>query len=253
MSYVIPIVAVCPMRLQPSHRSEMVNQLLMGEPAVILETDADFLKVQSMYDRYEGWCQKSQLAVLEELPSHHEASGLSKDHHGIVMVDDTPVYISAGTPLQFLLDHSWGGFTFRYDWSVWDTRNAVFDETTILDLTNLYLNTPYLWGGRSVAGIDCSGFSQQVYRFFGKPLPRDAYQQAALGESVGFLQETRCGDLAFFDNAEGKITHVGILLSPDKIIHASGQVRIDPIDNMGIIHSKTGMRTHSLRIIRRYT
>lgn len=253
MSYVIPIVAVCPMRLQPSHRSEMVSQLLMGEPAVILETDTDFLKVQSLYDRYEGWCQKSQLAVLEELPSNDQESLLSEDHSSFVMIDDTALYVGAGTPLQFLTDHTWGGYTFRYAGSIWDAKNAVFNETTLLERTELYLNTPYLWGGRSVTGIDCSGFSQQIYRFFGRTLPRDAYQQAALGESVGFLQETRCGDLAFFDNAEGKITHVGILLSPDKIIHASGQVRIDPIDNMGIIHGKTGMRTHSLRIIRRYT
>ncbi len=252
MNYVIPIVAVCPMRLQSSHRSEMVSQLLMGEPAVILETDTDFFKVRSMYDEYEGWCQKSQLAVLEELPSSNQTSWLSKDHHSIVMVDDTPVYIGAGTPLQLLHDHSWGGYAFRYDGNPWDTQPAVFDENTIIELTGLYLNTPYLWGGRSVSGIDCSGFSQQIYRFFGISLPRDAYQQAALGDSVGFLQETRCGDLAFFDNAEGKITHVGILLSPDKIIHASGQVRMDTIDNMGIIHSKTGMRTHNLRIIKRY-
>lgn len=252
MSYVIPIVAVCPMRLQPSHRSEMVNQLLMGEPATILETDTDFFKVQSLYDQYEGWCQKSQLAVLEELPSNGQSSLLSKDHSSIVMVDNTPMHVSAGTPLQFLTDHAWGGYTFHYTGSIWDATNTVFNEKTVLDRTELYLNTPYLWGGRSIMGIDCSGFSQQVYRFFGRSLPRDAYQQAALGESIGFLQETRCGDLAFFDNAEGKITHVGILLSPDTIIHASGQVRIDPIDNMGIIHSKTGMRTHSLRIIRRY-
>ncbi|MBL0883321.1 MAG: C40 family peptidase [Chitinophagaceae bacterium] len=252
MHYAIPIVAVCAMRLQASHRSEMVSQLLMGEPAVVVETETDFLKVQSLYDRYEGWCQKSQLAVLKELPTYHQTSWMSKDHTSIVMVDDTPVYISAGTPLQYLHDHKWGGYSFRYVGNFWDTQNAVFDEKTILGLTELYLNTPYLWGGRSVMGIDCSGFSQQVYRFFGKSLPRDAYQQAALGESVGFLQETRCGDLAFFDNAEGKITHVGIILSSDKIIHASGQVRIDSIDNMGIIHSKTGMRTHNLRIIKRY-
>lgn len=252
MNYIIPIVAVCPMRLQSSHRSEMVSQLLMGEPAVVLEADADFFKVRSLYDQYEGWCQKSQVTVLEELPSNDQESLLSKNHQGIVMVDDTPVYIGAGTPLQFLHDHAWGGYTFRYDGNVWDAKKAIFDEKTIHELTNIYLNTPYLWGGRSLMGIDCSGFSQQVYRFLGISLPRDAYQQAALGDSVGFLQETRCGDLAFFDNTEGKITHVGILLSPDKIIHASGQVRIDAIDNMGIIHSKTGLRTHNLRIIKRY-
>lgn len=252
MHYVIPIVAICPMRLQASHRSEMVSQLLMGEAATILEMETDFIRVRSLYDEYEGWCQRSQLAILEELPATDQGTLLSKDQNNIVMMDDTPVNVGAGTPLTFLRDLQWGGYIFRYEGKIWDTQHVVFNEKTILEITHLYLNAPYLWGGRSITGIDCSGFSQQVYRFFGKVLPRDAYQQAALGESIGFLQETRCGDLAFFDNAEGKITHVGILLSPDKIIHASGQVRIDAIDNMGIIHSKTGMRTHQLRIIKRY-
>lgn len=252
MSNVVSIVAVCPMRNQSSHRSEMVSQLLMGEAAVLLESTTDFLKVRSLYDEYEGWCQRSQLAVLEELPNNAPSSLLSRDHSNRILVDGTPMQIGPGIPLGLLKDQSWGGYTFLYDGNIWDTKNAVFDESTILEITKLYLNTPYLWGGRSVSGIDCSGFSQQVYRFFGIALPRDAYQQAALGESIGFLQETRCGDLAFFDNAEGKITHVGILLSSNQIIHASGQVRIDNIDNMGIVHSKTGQRTHSLRIIKRY-
>jgi cell wall-associated NlpC family hydrolase len=116
----------------------------------------------------------------------------------------------------------------------------------------VYLNTPYLWGGRSVFGIDCSGFAQQVYRFFNKHLPRDASQQALQGEVVGFLQEAICGDLAFFDNEEGRITHVGILLDAQTIIHSSGRVKIDKIDNQGIFTTDKGERTHNLRIIKRY-
>ena len=129
---------------------------------------------------------------------------------------------------------------------------AEFTEASIKEISIQFLNTSYLWGGRSVFGIDCSGFVQQVFRFFNKPLQRDAYQQATDGEVVGFLQEAKCGDLAFFDNEEGKITHVGILYNADTIIHASGKVRIDKIDNMGIVNSDTGERTHNLRIIKRY-
>jgi cell wall-associated NlpC family hydrolase len=103
-----------------------------------------------------------------------------------------------------------------------------------------------------VFGIDCSGFVQQVFRFFNKNLPRDAWQQAVKGEMVGFLAEVQCGDLAFFDNEEGSITHVGLLFDEKTIIHSSGKVRIDPIDNMGIISRDTGERTHRLRIIKRY-
>jgi gamma-D-glutamyl-L-lysine dipeptidyl-peptidase len=100
--------------------------------------------------------------------------------------------------------------------------------------------------------VDCSGFCQTVYKFFNKPILRDASQQATQGEIVGFLQEARCGDLAFFDNPEGRITHVGILLSESEVLHSSVKVRIDPIDNMGIINKDTGERTHQLRIIKRY-
>lgn len=127
-----------------------------------------------------------------------------------------------------------------------------FGITSIRSLAMQYLDVPYLWGGKSKWGIDCSGFCQQVFKHLGIKLPRDAYQQAETGEVVGFLLEAQTGDLAFFDNEEGKITHVGIMLGPNDIIHASGKVRIDKIDNQGIINSDTNQRTHKLRIIKRY-
>jgi gamma-D-glutamyl-L-lysine dipeptidyl-peptidase len=133
-----------------------------------------------------------------------------------------------------------------------DQPVSAFDPAIVRQTALKYLDTPYLWGGKSICGIDCSGFSQQVYKHFGIKLPRDSYQQAELGEGVGFLLEAQCGDLAFFDNDEGRITHVGIMLSSDEIIHASGKVRIDKIDNQGIINAETGARTHKLRIIKRY-
>jgi cell wall-associated NlpC family hydrolase len=131
-------------------------------------------------------------------------------------------------------------------------RDVNFNEETIHWLTSQYLNTAYLWGGRTISGIDCSGFTQQNLWFLHIQLPRDAYQQAALGEVVGFLPEAVCGDLVFFDNSEGKITHVGIMLDSATVIHASGKVRIDDIDNFGIVNRDTGERTHQLRIIKRY-
>jgi cell wall-associated NlpC family hydrolase len=127
-----------------------------------------------------------------------------------------------------------------------------FTGENIKEITLQYLDVPYLWGGKSKHGIDCSGFCQQVFKQFDIQLPRDAYQQAEFGEVVGFLQEAQCGDLAFFDNEEGRITHVGIMLNSLEIIHASGKVRIDKIDHQGIINSETGSRTHKLRIIKQY-
>ncbi|MFM7813326.1 MAG: C40 family peptidase [Flavobacteriales bacterium] len=118
-----------------------------------------------------------------------------------------------------------------------------------------YLGAPYLWGGRTILGIDCSGFSQVVYRILGQSIPRDAWQQAGLGEEVSFVDEAQPGDLAFFDNAEGKIIHVGLILDrledSLRIIHASGMVRIDTLDHQGIFNQETGEYSHNLRIIKR--
>jgi cell wall-associated NlpC family hydrolase len=113
-----------------------------------------------------------------------------------------------------------------------------------------FLNSPYLWGGKSVFGIDCSGFVQQVLKMFGIKLLRDAYLQAEQGQPVQSLQEAKLGDLAFFQNEKGKVTHVGIMLDEGKIIHASGQVRIDTLNKDGIV-TEAGERTHSLHSVRR--
>ena len=110
---------------------------------------------------------------------------------------------------------------------------------------------PYLWGGRSPFGIDCSGFMQSVYACIGVKLKRDAYQQAEMGSTIAFLQETKAGDLAFFDNEEGKITHVGMMLDNHTIIHASGKVRVDTIDSYGILNADDHQYSHTLRIIKR--
>jgi len=113
------------------------------------------------------------------------------------------------------------------------------------------LNAPYLWGGKSFFGIDCSGFTQQVFRFLDKRLPRDAYQQAEEGMTVEF-DETEVGDLAFFANASGKITHVGIILENMQIIHAHGAVRLDELTKEGIFSADKGGITHYLTVIKRY-
>ena len=253
MGYVVSIIAVTPIRAEAAHRSEMVSQLLFGEPAEIIDTFNEFIKIKCVYDGYEGWCQSTQLINISEaqLATYHK--DLVAEFTNLLEVNGSEMQVPYGASLGFFLNNnaSFGKFNFHNKGAVAKPNVLLFKPDYITHIATAYLNTPYLWGGRSVFGIDCSGFTQQVYRFFDKQLPRDAYQQAALGEVVGFLQEVICGDLAFFDNAEGKITHVGILLNSETIIHSSGRVRIDKIDNVGIVSSDTGERTHQLRIIKR--
>jgi cell wall-associated NlpC family hydrolase len=121
----------------------------------------------------------------------------------------------------------------------------------IISTAYLLINAPYLWGGKNPFGIDCSGFTQIVYKLNGYKLPRDASQQVELGTPLSFVEEAEAGDLAFFDNEEGNIVHVGILLNNEQIIHASGSVRIDKYDHYGIFNKSLGKYSHSMRVIKR--
>ena len=249
MTYAVCVVAVAPLRKESSHRSEIISELLVGEFAIILEETKDFTKVKCLYDGYEGWCQRSQLEKVNEMI---ETNYFLLDDIGNIEVNDQSCRISCATPI-FKTDAYFGRFHFNYkNVSGWNASEAMFSEDNIKLISYKFLNVPYLWGGKSVFGIDCSGLTQQVFKLFNIKLERDAYQQAEQGEVVGFLQEAKCGDLAFFDNEDGKIVHVGVLLDNQTIIHASGKVRIDKIDNAGIINNDTGERTHRLRIIKCY-
>jgi len=251
MNQVVCIVAVAPLRREASHGSEIVTELLFGEYAEILAAEKDFVQVKCLYDGYEGWCQRTQLMETATVLETAKFVGEAIQH---IHFNQQICRISCATPVYTAKEEiKFGNLSVQYNSSnIIDATAMAFNAANIQSIAYLFLNTPYLWGGKSVFGIDCSGFTQQVYKLFNIQLQRDASQQVEAGDVVGFLQEAVCGDLAFFDNAEGRITHVGILLNSAEIIHASGRVRIDSIDNAGIISSDTGERTHNLRIIKRY-
>ncbi|OQP47899.1 hypothetical protein A4H97_30305 [Niastella yeongjuensis] len=255
MAYAICKVPVAPLRAEPAHKSEMISQLLLAEAALILEEAKDFIKLQCLYDGYEGWCQRSQLVITDAWNNSSQPTLLTSDWINPITINEAPAHVPMGLPVLDVENARHVSDILRINYgkvATWDTANVKPEEDAIRERAEQMLNTPYLWGGRSVFGIDCSGFTQLVFRFFNIPLLRDAYLQATQGEIVGFLQEVHCGDLAFFDNADGRITHVGILLNDHEIIHSSGNVRIDKIDSAGIVNVDTGVRTHQLRIIKRY-
>jgi len=248
-------VPVSPLRAEPSHRTEMVSQLVFGECCEILEdTHRDWRRIRGKYDGYEGWCQPAHLVEVDD--EEYEANGVMLTPEWVTALEYNghPMMVPMGSYLTAMKNGRahWRKNQVHYKkGKIWDPAAAATDAKSIRQLTYKFLNVPYLWGGKSVFGLDCSGFTQTVYRMLGIALLRDAYQQAGQGEAVGFLEETKTGDLVFFDNEEGKITHVGILLNAHEVIHASGKVRIDKIDNMGIVQSENFQRTHHLRVIRR--
>lgn len=253
MNNALCIVPVAPLRREPRHESEITSQLLFGEAVELLASHGEWVELVCLYDGYTGFCMRNQLTEVSEAIALQDQVALVSTWSGVIMVNDLPMHVPLGSALPALQNGEamWGETKIKSSSKLVMEAAHVFDEESIRQIAFLYLNTGYLWGGRSVFGIDCSGFVQGLMRFFGKKMPRESVHQSMIGEDLGFLQEARCGDLAFFDNEEGKIIHVGLLLNDHEIIHAAGKVRIDNIDGAGIIHSQTGERTHRLRVIKR--
>ena len=253
LSYAVCNISILPIYKEPSHRAEQVSQLLFGEKAeVLLTNEHGWAKIRCQWDDYEGWCTISQLAIIPKKDYRKESKYLVQG--GKLIFEQGEMWLPSGAVLAKtkieVLGHV-GIFKGKKE-SIQELKPTVENlKSTVFQ----YLNAPYLWGGRSIAGIDCSGLSQMTFKCCNIPLPRDASQQANEGELVDFLQHAQCGDLAFFDNAEGRINHVGILLDQENIIHATevaGRVVVDKIDPAGIISKTLRKRTHNLRMVKRY-
>lgn len=250
MKYAICRVSVAPLRAENSDRSEMVSQILFGEKVEILELKKNWVKIKSEFDNYEGWADVKQfLEISEEEFNSIQTEKYASESFNLAVEKENPVTLPMAASLPNLEKGKikFGDLELEY---LGEFQSGNLEKASITELAMMYLNTPYLWGGKSVFGIDCSGMVQQVYKFCGVNLPRDAYQQAEIGEALSFVEEAEPGDLAFFDNTEGKIIHVGIILEGNKIIHAHGKVRIDPIDSTGIFNTDTQTYSHKLRVIK---
>ena len=230
-------VSIAPMRAESSDKSEIVSQLLYGESADILEVKDNWTKIITHYDNYEAWMDTKQISPVSDEFVVSRKRNLVKEPFQSTMTESGKVLLSMGSEVNFE--------------TTAPTRGRDLSES-IVNCAKEFLNVPYLWGGKSFFGIDCSGFTQIIYKIHGIKIPRDAYQQAEIGDALTFIEEAKPGDLAFFENKEGRIHHVGIILADQKIIHAHGKVRIDSLDSSGIFNKDQNKHTHKLRFIRSY-
>jgi cell wall-associated NlpC family hydrolase len=253
MEYAIITVPAAPVRKKARHQSEMTSQLLFGEAVKILKSRGKlWVKIRSLHDGYEGWLTHTLLTPVDESIAKAGFAYACGDivtrlhtNRGIIQVP-----FGSGLPGYEEGRGVIGQLEYSVDGNVLKRPPAPGSAGQLESFTQLWLNAPYLWGGRTMFGVDCSGFVQVNFKMLGIDLPRDAWQQAQSGETVRKLKESQRGDLAFF-NDKDEIVHVGILLGDGRIIHSSGKVRIDQIDKKGIINSDTGHYTHDLRLIKR--
>lgn len=272
----ICLLAVAALRKSPDHRSEMVSQLLFGDIVTVIEIQKDWIHIEMAEDKYPGWVAKNQLHLLDEgeyaalleskrmitasllgtmsaravtgateKPTEAEAAmqAAKQSHERFAVSAGSTFYQNSKGTMVI------SGMAFEYDGPL---LHPAAGRQQIPEFALGFQSTPYLWGGRSAFGIDCSGFTQLICKMAGISIKRDAAQQAQQGETVHLISEAEPGDLVFFDNEEGSITHTGILLDQSTVIHAHGKVRIDKIDHHGIFNTETGNYTHKLRLIKRF-
>ncbi|WP_313100222.1 C40 family peptidase [Epilithonimonas sp.] len=230
-------VSIAPLRADSSDKSEIVSQLLYGESADIIEVKDNWTKIITHYDNYEAWMDTKQISPVSDEFVTSRKRNLVKEPFQSTMTESGKMLLSMGSEVNFE--------------TTAPTRGRDLSES-IVNCAKEFLNVPYLWGGKSFFGIDCSGFTQIIYKIHGIRIPRDTYQQAEIGDALTFIEEAKPGDLAFFENKEGRIHHVGIILADQKIIHAHGKVRIDSLDSTGIFNKDQNKHTHKLRFVRSY-
>ncbi|MGI9545949.1 MAG: NlpC/P60 family protein [Flavobacteriaceae bacterium] len=248
MPYGICHLSVVPVRILADHASEMLTQLLYGDHFRITDTRKHWTKIQIGFDKSEGWIGTRQFVSIDKA-QYKNIERINKPKFSSDLVafasgsNETLIPILMGSSISStkLFSHKFEGAFL----------NGSGQKSNLVATAMYYLNAPFLWGGKTPFGIDDGGLSQMVYRINGYNLPRHAYEQSKEGESLSFIEESEPGDLAFFDDKEGNIDHVGIIMKDNFIIHAHGNVRVDRLDHTGIFNVEDRTYSHSLRVIKK--
>lgn len=240
-----------PLRSGPSHRSEMLSQILFGERYLITDRSGSWLKIKTVFDDYPGWIDSDHLQQSADNGTS-EGSALNRPLT-CIRNDNTRLVLEAGCDIY---DPDFSEKTFRAGNNTYKVpgefgNQFITSKDSLPETAMKFINSPYIWGGRLACGIDCSGFTQLIYKIHGIAIPRDSRKQAETGTNVDFIDVAGPGDLVFFDNERGSISHTGMILSKGLVIHASGRVRIDRIDHQGIYKHEIKAYSHKLRLIRR--
>lgn len=244
---------IMPVRITPSEQSEQCTQLLFGELFDAEIVNEKWCSICNETDAYEGFVSKNMVTFITD----EDFFQLKNSYKQVLakpiarvrdMGTNDTMYLPMGSILYDCDDASF--LILDREYELLDAEMPFYDLNDLSKVALQWINAPYLWGGKSMFGVDCSGFVQIVFSVCGKEIPRDASQQVAVGETVCFLSEAESGDVAFFENEDGDIVHVGLLLDNRRIVHASGSVKISLIDNYGIL-SPEGGYSHKLRIIKR--
>lgn len=248
MQYGICHLSIVPVRVSPDNSTAMVTQLVYGDLFKIKENRKHWVRIVDTFDGQEGWVSKNQFKLISE----EDFNKLNTDEEQILATDFIshiltseeifqPITLGARIDVSGFLGQTHEG----------NSQKPKQDKSKLVETALLFLNAPSLSGGKTPFGVDCSGFTQMVYKANGFKLFRDTEKQATQGEALSFIEESEPGDLAFFDNSDGIIDHVGIILKNNYIIHSYGYVRIDRIDHTGIFNPQEKIYTHKLRVIKK--
>ena len=252
--------AFVPMRREPDERSEMTSQVIYGESFTILETNnkKKFSLIQLDHDNYKGWIDSKTIYLFSGSEKASFLSGNAEVTHDAFTIltsqnGSYPLIIGCGSSLR-IRDGKVSDLT-GWNYSQPENQTNSISESTrnnLVEFSKKLPGIPYLWGGRTSFGFDCSGLCQNLYKQVGINIPRDSGSQSTQGRTISFIEEAQIGDLAFFDNEEGDIIHAGMIFDKKLILHSSGKVKIDKIDHQGIYSAEQNRYTHRLRLIKNF-